>query len=357
MKSKTKKIGFTGPFSDINFGDYAMLINNIYDLDIKDIILFSYDNYFLNKIKSDYLGEYNVEIKEIELFDYPIHISAENKIITPIELINRIKNYQELSKKINEIDVLLVNGGGYFNGLWSKPHRIEKLIKIMAPILLANQQKKSIYFTGNSYGPFWNDREFFACFFSFLDDVTLGSRDNLYSPMWLRQIGVNDKNIKFLPDDLFFINNALINQKPSYRITSQNYIVMETYLPLDFIKNNLEHFKLFSKRIYDKYGLSIVFLPFNLEHGGLQQGKFLSTVLDNYEFYDISNIGYLPIQDAVDIIKKARLVISTRYHALVVALAVKTPVINIIKDVNKDKRYYYNKNYGLLKQVFKGICL
>ncbi|MBZ4646705.1 MAG: hypothetical protein JG777_2194 [Clostridia bacterium] len=354
MKTQIKKIAFTGPFADVNFGDYAMLVNNIYDLDVRDIILFSYDDYFLNKIKNDYLNQFNVEITEVKLFDNH-NKGAENHLITPIELLNKIKNYQEIAEKIEEADVLIVNGGGYFNGLWSKSHRIERLTKIMAPILVANQQKKRIVFTGNSYGPFGEDADFFACFFNVLDNVTFGCRDNLYSPMWLKQIGVNDEKLKYLPDDLFLINNNILIQKQSHSIVTQNYIVMETYLPLDFIKTNLEHFKNFSKKMFRKYGLSIVFLPFNLEHGGMHQAQFLNSVLDNYQFFDIAKKGYLPIQDAVEIIKGAELVVSTRYHALVIALAVGTPIISVLKDVMDDKRYYYNKNYGMLRQGLKGI--
>jgi exopolysaccharide biosynthesis predicted pyruvyltransferase EpsI len=101
--------------------------------------------------------------------------------------------------------------------------------------------------------------------------------------------------------------------------------------------------------------LSIVFLPFNLDHGGENQAKLLSSHLENYEFFDISKKGYLPIQDAVNIIKNASLVISSRYHAQVLALASKIPAVSVLRDVLNDKRYYYNKNYGLLAQCLRNI--
>ena len=355
MKIKLKKIALTGPFADVNFGDYAMLVNNIYDLNVKAITLFSYDDCFLNKIKNDYLSNYDVEIEEVKLRENLDDVRTGDHPSTPIELLNKVQNYQELVNIIEEVDVLIVNGGGYFNGLWSMPHRIERLTKIIAPILVANQLRKKIVFTGNSYGPFGKDAEFFACFFNVLDNVTFGCRDNLCSPMWAKHIGISDLKLKLIPDDLFLINDRILNQDKNQTISNKKYIVMETYLPLDFIKSNIESFRNFSQKMFAKYGLSIVFLPFNLEHGGMNQARYFNSVLDNYEFFDISKNGYLPIQDAVEIIKGAELVISTRYNALVVALSVGTPIISVLKDVMNDKRYYYNKNYGMLKLALQGM--
>lgn len=351
-----KKIAFTGPFADVNFGDYAMLVNNIYDLDAKDVTLFSYDDVFLSRIQNDYLNKFNVEIVEVKLHKKSGNETVSCASITPIELLHKVENYQEIVARLEDIDVLIVNGGGYFNGLWSMPHRIERLTKIIIPILIANRLGKEIFFTGNSYGPFEQDANFFTCFFGVLENTTLGCRDNLYSPMWLKQIGVDDKKLKYIPDDLFVVNESLLNKSRVHAILAKKYIVMETYLPLDFIKSNLDFFKNFSERLFNKYGLAIVFLPFNLGHGGLDQAEYLASVFTNYEYFDISKCGYLPIQDTFEIIRNAELVISTRYHAFVVALSVGTPAISVLKDVMNSKSYYYNKNYGMLKQVLKDIA-
>ncbi|WP_391207668.1 polysaccharide pyruvyl transferase family protein [Psychrobacillus sp. L4] len=354
MNTISKRIAITGPFADVNFGDYAMLINNIYDLDIKDITLFSYDNDFLRTIKEDYLSDYNVNIVEVKLTDEYSNCIKNDYTFTPIEILSMVSNYNELLEKIKNIDVLIVNGGGYFNGLWSMPHRIVRLIKIIAPILVANQLNKKIMFTGNSYGPFAKDSGFFASLFNALSNVTFGCRDNLYSPMWARQVGVKDNDIRNIPDDLFLINDRILTQQITSSVKSKDYIVMETYLPINFIEDNIHYFKNFSKKMYERYGLEIVFLPLNLEHGGMQQAVYLNEVLENYDYVDISKKGYLPIQDAVEVIRNAKLVVSSRYHALVVALGTETPTISVLKDVMGDKRYYYNKNCGMLRLVLNG---
>lgn len=347
MDNNSKRIAFTGPFADVNFGDYAMLVNNIYDLNIKRVTLFSYDNDFLSKIKNDYLSDYETDIIAVKLNEKPNFES--NYCYTPIEILNMISNYSELVDKIQEIDVLIVNGGGYFNSLWSMPHRIKKLIKIIAPILIANQLNKKIVFTGNGYGPYLDDKSLFESIFSSLRNVTFGSRDNLYSPIWAKDAGVKSDEIEIIPDDLLLINSNILNQPKTISLNFEKYIVMETYLPVEFIKKNISHFIDFSSTIYSRYGLNIIFLPLNLEQGGMQQAVFLNKHLEHYQYIDITQKGYLPIQDAVHIIKNAELVVSTRYHALVIALGTETPIIGSLREVIGDKRYYYNKNSGMLR--------
>ncbi|HHX70951.1 MAG TPA: polysaccharide pyruvyl transferase family protein [Gallicola sp.] len=333
-----------------------MVVNNIYDLEIDNIVLFSYDSPFLNTIKEDYLSDFNINIIDVKFKDnFNIVEESKVRILTPIDILHNLSNHDEISFVIKNLDVLVVNGGGYFNSLWSMPHRIERLAKIIAPILVANNLNKKIIFTGNSYGPFTQDAEFFGCTFSVLKNSVVGTRDNLLSPMWASKIGIDKDRIEVIPDDLFIVNEKLINKDVRKPIKFERYIVMETYLPLDFIKGNITLFKEFSQSIYQKYGLNILFLPFNLKHGGMDQAIYFESTLNNYTYYDINSIGYLPIEDAVKLIKNAELVISSRYHALVVALSVATPIVSVLRDVLGDKRYYYNKNLGMLIQALDGI--
>lgn len=345
------KIAFTGPFADINFGDYGMVINNLYDIKHNNAVLFSYDKTFLNDLNTEYLNGLDIDIIEVETSTVE---KKEGYAYTPLEIMAFSKNKEIIRESMKDVDVLIVNGGGYFNGLWSLPHRFERLIKIIIPILVADELNKKIVFTGNSYGPFGEDKNFFGTLFSSLKNTVFGVRDQLYSTMWFNELGV-DKELKFIPDDLLLINNEILNRKTLLEVKEDEYIILETYLTLEYIKHNIKHFESLAQRLKDKYNLKVLFLPLHLGRGGMDQGEYLAQEIENIELIDISEVGYLPIQDAVEIIKKAKLIISSRYHALVLAVANKVPIISVLKDVLGDKRYYYNKNAGLIRQVFNGI--
>ncbi|MGH2108691.1 hypothetical protein [Aerococcus urinaeequi] len=49
------------------------------------------------------------------------------------------------------------------------------------------------------------------------------------------------------------------------------------------------------------------------------------------------------------------MVITSRYHVLVLSIANKVPILSVMKDEVGEKRYYYNKNGGLIQQVFDGL--
>lgn len=349
----TQKIAFTGPFGDTNFGDYGMLVNNIYDIGCENIVLFTHDKNFSKVIQEAYLEDYSLEVVDIIMSDYE---RAEGYAYTPIEIIELIENKEEIIDNLRDVDVLIVNGGGYFNGFWSKLPRLSKLMKIIAPILIANQLNKKIVFTGNSLGPFDDEKGFFATIFGSLNNTSFAARDNLYSKMWFHQLGIEEE-VTFIPDDLLFINERITDKPNKLTINSNDYIVLETFLSEKYIIENLETFKNFVKVMKEEHHLSVVFLPLNLNDGGGDQGELLKEKIPELELIDINETGYLPLQDAVSIISKAKLVMSSRYHALVIALANKVPIMSVLRERMGAKRYYYNKNSGLIRQVFNNLNL
>ena len=366
---KKQKIGVTGPISEVNFGDYAMFINNFYDFTTDEITIFSYNKGFSQKIINDYLHNMKITNIEVKLAEKKeIHEELKSKVgflpynpptDTPIDILYRIENIDEIRDAISKIDIMIVNGGGYFNHLWNNSlWRSDMLKKIIAPILIANQMNKEIYFTGNGIGPFDQSEEFFNYLFNYLRNTTYAVRDRLYSRKYLQKIGVSNENIKFIPDDLFFINREIIDHPISDAERLLNigkYVLLELYYPLDEIKKHEKSIIQFCESIYKNHGLSVVFVPFDFERGGTWQGEYLSEKLSNFYMYDLSKSGYLPIQDIYSLVKNAELVICNRYHALVLAISAGVPVINILKKVCDDYRYYFNKNYGLLEYSFEGL--
>ena len=350
-------IAFAGPFADVNFGDYGMLVNNLLDLRPARATLFSYDGDFLETICRSYLSDVEVTIVEVELRPEAARRAQTGYVFTPLELVGLVINADRIREALESVDVLVVNGGGYFNDLWAMPHRIERLMKILAPILIADQMNMRIVFTGNTFGPFDASRELFASLLTGLKRATFGCRDALSSPATLRALGIREDQIVNVPDDLYLVNDALLARPPTTLRPEGEYIVMETYLPVEYLRNNRSHFEHFSSAMKENHGLDIVFLPFHLDHGGVDQAEYLAGILPHFRYIDIRESGYLRLEDAVDVIRNAKMVVSTRYHALVVALGCETPIVNVLKDVLGDKRYYYNKSFGMISRVLEGARL
>lgn len=98
MTSSRLKVAITGPFTDINFGDYAMVVNNIYDLAIKDLLLFSYDSDFIKLLKKDYLSDYNITLAETTLNTGLKEYFTERKNLVPFEILQFIENIDEITR-------------------------------------------------------------------------------------------------------------------------------------------------------------------------------------------------------------------------------------------------------------------
>lgn len=342
-------VGFTGPYADVNFGDYAMLVNNIAALELSAATIFSYDDGFLEKLVTDYFPSVNPTIVGVELDNLPEGRGLTERPLTGFEVVALLRNETALRAAIEPLDVLVVNGGGYLNELWARPHRQMRLLQILAPAMLAAEMGKRVIFSANGIGPFSSSLDSMANLLAGLPTATLHVRDQLYSPMWARRLGVADDRIRHAPDDLLLIHDSLLS-RPQRLVSrrSRPYVVVETYQPVEELREQLDMWRQFVDRMDSERGCDVVFLPLHLGGGGVDQALLLSEEI-GMSWIDIRETGYLPIEDAVALIESAELVISGRYHALVLALAAGTPVLSVLREVAGDLGYYYSKNAGVLR--------
>lgn len=350
--SNEKRIGFVGPFSTANFGDWAMLVNNIYDINCANFTIFTYSAIFPQRSLKKYCDDLNVDYVEVKLKNDDMS-NERNIFLTPFDSMSNLKNSDEIYSEIDKLDVLIISGGGWINHFWMEG--IEKINKIMIPIYIAKQKNKKIIFTANGIGPFDETKDFYRYFFSYIEGAKIAVRDDFVSMSHLTEIGVEKKDVYHIPDDLYIINERLINKELNFEVPKQEYIVFETFYSIEQLKQHEELIVQFSQQMQKKYGLDIVLLPFDLVHYGLDQAKYLSTIIDNSVLINIGEIGYLPIQDSYNLIKNAKMMITSRYHGLVLSLNVETPVIFRLYYKNNDLRYSYNKGLGMLRTALDGI--
>lgn len=184
-----------------------------------------------------------------------------------------------------------------------------------------------------------------------LENTVYAVRDNIYSIANLRQIGIEDE-IALVPDDLYFLHEQLSDRKPNICIQlPERYIVLELYSSLDEIKEKLEEINTFINLMNKRYGLKVVFISLDKGFGGEKQGEILAELHDII-VWDFNNGIYRKIEDVLYIVRHSQFVLCQRYHLFLFSIANNIPAYQILKNVCGDKRYYYAKSNGLLKQVF-----
>lgn len=285
------RVAFTGPYADVNFGDYAMLVNNVADLGVDDLTVFSYDDGFLRRLMADYCPDLEPRIVGVELDDLPEGRGLTERPITGMEVLALLRNEDQVRAALERVDVVVVNGGGYLNELWARPHRQMRLLQILAPAMMAAEMGKRVIFSANGVGPFARSIDSMANLLAGVPTATLTVRDRLYSPMWARRLGVAESRLRHAPDDLLLIHDSLRARPPRVVDTPDRpYVVVETYQPVDELRADLDRWRSFVAHMADQHACDVIFLPLHLGAGGVDQALLLRDEM-GMPWVDIREIG------------------------------------------------------------------
>lgn len=359
MEGARVVLGIIGAFGDTNFGDYAMLVNNIYTIQPSETIVFTYNETLMDILLKTYLKGYAVSPVNIKttyiyeaVYGDNYNIQYDDEVLVPMQVLRYFRNEQQVREAVRKIDVLFVCGGGYLNRVWNARHRKGKLLSILGTMLIASEEHKKIVFGGNTFGPFDKSSEFYGSILLALKNVVYAARDDVYSEANLRRLGIKGE-ITLVPDDLYFLHEQFLFFKPEISIAlPKKYVILELYCSLDEIKKNYEQIKSFVDLMYRKYGLITIFISLDKGYGGEHQGQQLEG-LDNLMVWHFGREPYRKVEDILYIVRKAQFVLCQRYHLFLFAIANNIPAYQILKNVCGDKRYYYTKSSGMLKQVFQ----
>lgn len=352
------KIGFTGPYSDNNLGDYAMFVNDVMEIsstisEVEEIIIFTYNKEFIQNIVDSYLEIYPIKIVELKLKAEVQYVPNKSKkfeieyvkrCMLPQEVCDYIVNSDTVENYIRNLDVVILGGGGCMNYYWLARHRLGKLVSILTPLILARRNNKRIITLGNTFGPWGGCKGFFELMFQYIDFDFISVRDDMGSITALQQIGQNHK-IRSVIDDLYFLDESL---KTEDRLYKDRYMVLELYSSMAELEAETEKIRAFAKSANEQ-GIQVVFLAFGQGFGGELQGEYLKKCIP--EIVLLKNDSFLKIEDAWNVIKYAEYVICDRYHALVLATAAGTDCIMYLREIDGDRQYYFNKSCGFLKKV------
>ena len=359
------KIGYCGPFCDTNFGDYAMLINDIYEIDESDVVLFSVSFENIDIILERYLKEYNVKKCKVDVnYESDIsdtksyHVVYQKAIETPLEILQYITNYSDVKECVSGIETLVVTGGGYINKIWTAEHRKRRLYSILAVILIAGRMNKKIVFMSNTIGPFQDSLDFYELLFGELQSVTWGIRDSILSAKNLKKIGIED-NIVDVPDDLYFLNSKFekktYDEQLFHLVGKNDYLLLELYESVEFIEKEAQLLEEFSYKMDKIYHMKILFVAFDNKYGGKIQGTVMKKLVPSILSWNEEEMSFLPVEELEFLVDHAKFIVCQRYHLMVRALANNVPFMHVLKNVAGNKQYYYVKTLGIMKKIMAGI--
>ena len=351
------KIGFYGATGSWDFGDYAMMVHNIQEIwklaDDSEFYVFTPDKYITLQVLVDNL----IDIKKINkihvvneprflmskiakvadrvsfrLFKYHFIYAEEYEAFCKGDDISLPDDFKET---INNIDILLFNGGGYLQHSWN----ISNFIFATA-IKYARSCGKPVFFLGNSIGPM---KSYDSVIRGIVHDISrIMIRDgNNYTKKLLDKYGYN--NYINGPDDLTFVNDV-------YQCESQyqNYVIVEVMMWIDCAKRGRQYILEELLKLIDYIndsGKKVVLVSFD-------HTDTLATECINYLHYHACHkesifkiINIASMYEMFGLYRYCDFSISFKYHPVILALGSNKPFIGIICD-----------NDGYYEGKLKGAC-
>lgn len=305
-----KNLYIHGSFMNDNYGDY-LLFERVYNI--------------CNKFSDDY-------------YVYSSDVSS---------FYDNFMNFNRKSKKeaINEADVIVLAGGGYFGEppkmklLWN----IRFLIKHALPIYKATRRKVPVCVVGLGVGPLslYVSRLITKFIFNNAEIVCVRDQE---SKEFLLSCGV-DRDILCFPDIMMGATKKELLGNIDYSdINSTGKIVVHLTTKCDSKTDNM--FKVISdvKKIANEYGEKLVIVTDQARESQRKRAEHIREILEDSS---IPIYYYNSPYELSNIISKSKMVITDKLHVGIIATRFSIPVISVAAHT-KTLRFY--------KQIGREYC-
>lgn len=362
-----KTIGFYGAVGTYDFGDNAMMVKNIenfYSCNSElDFVIFTPDvpvtKYHCEMLidKMDLLQRISIVGDGIKFMN-PVDIEEHGVKLRVFESdklnSKRLENIKtlwqetysndlssvnkELLKHLQNIDVLVFNGGGYLYDGWG-----DRVIYFMAYINMAHALKKPIYFLGNSFGPLNEEYQYyFSKSLKFVETILVRDGKH-YSNVLLNSLGIED-NIIVGTDDMVHECRVLpLNER-------NNHIIIEV---MGSVAENEEYCKKYVSEI--KKFISCVtqnnYQVYLINFGKKDRiaNNIIHEIKDVFIDDDVKTIFEITnIHEVLSLFQNAKFTVSVRYHPLVFSLGSMVQCVSLLTGKTD---YYYRKMYGCFESL------
>ena len=359
-------IGIYGATGSWDFGDYCMVLNNIIQMDkhnnstqfyiftpnisvtreyvrnnIEDQELFNRityirDSLFFESKIQNYIFRIIRKILKIDLFYYR-SLNIWNKTYKGEN--DFIKT--NIVEEIENLDVLVFNGGGYFQNSWGTRN-----LDFCSVINIAACSKVPVYFMGNSFGPLDNIyKKYVASSLSYARRILIrDGSDRSYK--FLVQNGVWCDKLTINTDDLIFYTTEKLKQDiPVQKENARPYIIIEIMTWITRAKKGVDSVLIEIKKFISnsiENGFCVYLISFDKTDKVAQKCiNQIADDLDNQYVFVVDSVDY--IYEVYNLYRNAIFSVSMKYHPVILSIANEVPCVGIICD---DDGYYESKMHG-----------
>lgn len=344
------KIVITNGWSDLNSGDSGIIMGIIEDLvrcygDIVEIAILSelHEN---NKFFVDSI----VKIREtfpnltIHLISSPFFKSYSDSGFNKLrEFISLLKNTilfrlsykrNDYYKHIANANIIISKGGHFLfdrRGVRGWVH----LYKCLYPLRVAKKIGKKYYILGQSMGPFYNKKLFekmkLDMSLNVLNHAELVSFREKVSLDKMKELGLNNENIKLTSDYAFLVNKKKVSAFKLDKFVAVT-LRQHNFSEEDGEVEYLATIRNICNTLNSKFGVNILVIPHvkgpNDFENDVTITKKFEKMVEEYEFYHF-DYEYYSAPELIDIYSRADMLIGTRFHSVIFSLISSVPAFAI----------------------------
>lgn len=354
------KLVITNGWSDLNAGDSAIIMSVIKrfqleygnEMEVSILSELNYENIFYSD-SIDKIREVFPNIN-INLISSPFFKVYDNKKINRIkEVVSLVKNISQLTflgknyngkneyyNAIKEADIIVSKGGHFIHdrrGINSIVH----LVKCLYPIIISSKFSKDYFFIAQSFGPFFYDTILSKINTNivryYLNKAKGISVREAISYEAMKEIGIDTSIMNKTSDYAFLINEIKYDCRDVKKIQSKYMVItlrQHYFKTNDGEKQYLNNMKKLCEYVYSKYNIKSLIVPHvkgpnDFENDIIITNKFEKMISENNKNNYIFNYEYLHAKELVTLYSNAEILIGTRFHSVIFALAQGIPSLAI----------------------------
>ena len=243
-----------------------------------------------------------------------------------IDSVNRF-SFKEVFKAMKETDCFVFGGGSLLQDITSS----RSLYYYLSLLSLANFLKKQVFVFANGIGPIdskfnrWITRRVL----NKVDFITLRDKSSV---MFTKYIGVTNENLKMTADPVFLLDSSS-DERADEILKSQGIELGENVLGISIRNwqsspNLTREIAKFCDTLIDE-DMDILIVPMHYPYD-VEYSETIKLISKNKRIHLLQN--KYEVEDIIAILRKCKIVLAMRLHALIYSAKANIPIVGLIYD-------------------------